>query len=557
MVPHVDTRVRFTMQRFLTVPAPGRETFLGKVCCPVRDLLNRRGPIILTLDHDTTGASGVLEVEAQEITLEEAFDLVARRAEQRLVPTLPLINILPASKSGKDPLSILSDVLSALRTIKRIHPLINIAWKVFSLASAIYEAQLQQDHNVLHLLLTMSQVYPYVENVANAGVAHIKHFRDDIARLLSLSHEYIDVVIAYVALPAWTRLVTPSSQVEKYKERFEHLKTRFEFGTTVQTLLTVGINAQALLDLAQIVLSRLKPAYTRQTTINGCQDGTRIKVINTILDWASSRDHDKKIMWLYGPPGSGKSAIATTVADQMYHRGRLGAAYFFESNSQDRCDAAGCLDSLTYQLSQFSGPFGNAVAQTIRENPGIVHASLKSRFRDLLIQPAMLLGNVRKPVTVVIDGLDECGDVLTRKELMSILQDELPYVPPHVRLLITSRPEHDIRWRFDRNTYVETLELDVNDEENVADVRKFLHGRLRDIRTEHQLPDDWPCEEHLEKLVERASGVFRWAVLASEVICTGNPQSMIDQLISDNYTDAQALVDWHVFGLHDRHRHHP
>ncbi|TFK49024.1 hypothetical protein OE88DRAFT_454802 [Heliocybe sulcata] len=565
MVPNIDTKVRFRVQRFLTVPAPGRETVLGKASWPIRDLLDRRGPIILTLNHDTTGASGVLEVEALEITLEEAFDLVVRRAAERLVPSLPAINISSASKPGKDPLSALSDVLSALRTIKRagnlatkIHPLINVAWKVFSLASVIYESQLQQDHSILELLVTMSQVYPYVEKVAGAGVAHIKHFRDDIARLLTLSHEYIDVVVAYVALPAWTRLVSPSPQVEKYKERFEQLRKRLELGANVQILLTASTTAQAVLDLeSQILLSRLKPAYARQTTINGCQDGTRRNIMNNILAWASSRDHDKRIMWLYGPPGSGKSAVATTVADRICHGGRLGAVHFFDCNSKDRSDVAGCLESLTYQLSQFSPPFGKAVAQTIRENPGIVHASLKSRFQELLIQPAMLLPDVREPVTIIVDGLDECGDVQTRRDLLSLLEDELPRMPSHIRVLITSRPEHDIRRRFQCSTYVQPLELDVKDQENVADIRKFLHGRLRDIQVEHQLPDDWPCEAHLDELVERASGVFRWAVLAAEVICTGDPQDRIEQLISDTYTDVQALVDWHVFGLQDRHNHHP
>ncbi|EPQ52267.1 hypothetical protein GLOTRDRAFT_16843, partial [Gloeophyllum trabeum ATCC 11539] len=160
-----------------------------------------------------------------------------------------------------------------------------------------------------------------------------------------------------------------------------------------------------------------------------CQYGTRSSLINAIVEWALSRHHDKKFIWLYGPPGLGKSAVAATVADSICQRGRLGAAYFFDRTSKDRCDLSGCLESLTYQLSQFSAPFGRAVARTMQETPGIVHASLKTRFHELLMKPASVLGDVREPTTIVIDGLDECEDLHARRELLSILTDELPFMP--------------------------------------------------------------------------------------------------------------------------------
>jgi hypothetical protein len=48
------------------------------------------------------------------------------------------------------------------------------------------------------------------------------------------------------------------------------------------------------------------------------------------------------------------------------------------------------------------------------------------------------------PVIIILDALDECGDPVSRKSLLSLLAQELTKLPPFFRFLITNRREADI-----------------------------------------------------------------------------------------------------------------
>ena len=48
-----------------------------------------------------------------------------------------------------------------------------------------------------------------------------------------------------------------------------------------------------------------------------CLDGTRIEILNEIVDWINNTDAaTPRIFWLYGQTGKGKSAIVHTIALQ-------------------------------------------------------------------------------------------------------------------------------------------------------------------------------------------------------------------------------------------------
>ncbi|KAF8347570.1 hypothetical protein F5887DRAFT_35858 [Amanita rubescens] len=59
-----------------------------------------------------------------------------------------------------------------------------------------------------------------------------------------------------------------------------------------------------------------------------CHPKTRKKVLKIISDWIDDSYPRQRIMWLNGPAGAGKSAIAQTVAER-YKDSRLAASFFF------------------------------------------------------------------------------------------------------------------------------------------------------------------------------------------------------------------------------------
>ncbi|KAJ7845298.1 hypothetical protein B0H13DRAFT_1476554, partial [Mycena leptocephala] len=60
-------------------------------------------------------------------------------------------------------------------------------------------------------------------------------------------------------------------------------------------------------------------AETHSTTLNSdspqCHPHTRTAVQGTIQAWADEDSAAPSVMWLYGPAGAGKSAIAQTMAE--------------------------------------------------------------------------------------------------------------------------------------------------------------------------------------------------------------------------------------------------
>ncbi|KAJ7873058.1 hypothetical protein B0H14DRAFT_2313272, partial [Mycena olivaceomarginata] len=60
-----------------------------------------------------------------------------------------------------------------------------------------------------------------------------------------------------------------------------------------------------------------------------CMHGTRLDILRSIHDWANNLD-GPNVFWLHGYPGTGKSAIAITVAAQLLESGRLASSFFFK-----------------------------------------------------------------------------------------------------------------------------------------------------------------------------------------------------------------------------------
>ncbi|KAJ7847241.1 hypothetical protein B0H14DRAFT_3138568 [Mycena olivaceomarginata] len=61
-----------------------------------------------------------------------------------------------------------------------------------------------------------------------------------------------------------------------------------------------------------------------------CHPDTRTAVQSTIQVWAADRDHQApSVMWLYGPAGAGKSAVAQSMAENWAADNLLAASYFF------------------------------------------------------------------------------------------------------------------------------------------------------------------------------------------------------------------------------------
>jgi hypothetical protein len=121
-----------------------------------------------------------------------------------------------------------------------------------------------------------------------------------------------------------------------------------------------------------------------------------------------------QLLWLSGPAGSGKTAIAGSVAESCNIGDILAASFFFSSYapSPQRCSKRYLVPTLVYQLLQHDGLeiMEEHVARAIQRDPAIFGKRLKEQFESLILKPLrrvnkQLSGEI--PRAIIIDGVDE------------------------------------------------------------------------------------------------------------------------------------------------------
>src|SRR5882762_9618975 len=71
-----------------------------------------------------------------------------------------------------------------------------------------------------------------------------------------------------------------------------------------------------------------------------CRPHTRQAVLKRIMLWVNDPANEFQIMWMFGPAGAGKTAIAQSIADMYFQSGKLAASFFFSRNTSGRDNEA-------------------------------------------------------------------------------------------------------------------------------------------------------------------------------------------------------------------------
>ncbi|KDR86087.1 hypothetical protein GALMADRAFT_402006 [Galerina marginata CBS 339.88] len=253
-----------------------------------------------------------------------------------------------------------------------------------------------------------------------------------------------------------------------------------------------------------------------------CHEGTRKIIIKKIMDWVQSLDKKELFLWIYGPAGAGKSALAQTIAEICFELKLLAASFFFMRASPGRNSDKFLIPTLAYQLTISIPGIRNHVADAILEDPLILSRTLKDQFNTLIVKPLANLPPVEdsifRPTLIIIDGLDECSEPNTQQYILSVLSSAaLGGNPVQLSFLFASRPEYDIRNAFNKdslNGLTRRLALDAKYQANY-DIRHFLSSKFDEIKGRHPLkaviPLLWPSPSDLHYLVEKSSGQFIYA----------------------------------------------
>ncbi|KAJ7090119.1 hypothetical protein C8R44DRAFT_564815, partial [Mycena epipterygia] len=245
-----------------------------------------------------------------------------------------------------------------------------------------------------------------------------------------------------------------------------------------------------------------------------CHPETRTKILTDFFDWSSSDDTKSRLLWLYGPAGAGKSAIAQSFCQNLAAEQRLGGSFFFKRGHPSRGRAMKLFPTIAYHLAVVLPEFKVAVVKRVEKDPSVFDKSFSIQLQELIIEPFQHITPARTFV-IVIDGLDECEGEHVQQQILRlignpVLQSQLP-----LRFLVASRPEPHIREAF-REPLFDGFHWTLNIEKSFDDVRTYLRDEFARIHREHHetmgaVASPWPLQEVVEQLVRKSSGYFIYA----------------------------------------------
>jgi hypothetical protein len=282
-----------------------------------------------------------------------------------------------------------------------------------------------------------------------------------------------------------------------------------------QKLKSVGFNRVGIQALSQAISHGAMRDSADRDPPPRCHPGTREKATEDIVRWIEEPNPSSTVLWVNGRAGVGKSALMQKIAELglVY----FGGCFFF------RRGAPGCnvkdhlFSTLAYQLAMNVDGMLEPVDRAMMQDFSLPKMSAAVQLQRLIIEPITLLIPLR-PIIIIIDGLDECEDFNSQRDILTLIGQVTLDPDVAIRFLIASRPEHQICDMFNKEPLLSRTRSLVLDEgyDTAADIERYLRDKFEDIHSRNRdiMPDvksPWPLKDDLEMLVWRASGQFIYA----------------------------------------------
>ncbi|KAJ3572157.1 hypothetical protein NP233_g3282 [Leucocoprinus birnbaumii] len=270
-----------------------------------------------------------------------------------------------------------------------------------------------------------------------------------------------------------------------------------------------------------------------------CHPATRLGTIERVR--SRLRNPMKRVQWLAGPAGVGKSAVMQTVAElEQEENSALITALFF-SAPNGRNDPTKVITTLAYQIALQHEEYRNYLREKIKADPKLWHKSVDVHFVEFIVEPLAKCQACQdsKPIIMFIDGLDECRGKREQLRLLNLINNFTTDYPQAPFLwVIASRPEAHITGHLYHLSFYDKEEISVDSTEACQDVERFLRAEFEKISKCDPLLSSlyrqWPPEDQLLKLLAAALGLFAYAETAVRYIgdlTVGDPITRLEIIL--------------------------
>ncbi|KAI5118072.1 hypothetical protein M0805_003661 [Coniferiporia weirii] len=417
-----------------------------------------------------------------------------------------------------------------------VHPAAKAAFLLVGVLYERFQAQQECHDEATALMKDVASLLPFIGDNEQAPATNART-RQTISEMLDLFCKISGLVIDYSGKGMPGDLFSSrKDELDLSKDELRRLRATYDWCVKTEIWKSVIETGMRTEDIQLQQLCAAKRAY--YDIGKGCLEGTRVSVLEQIREWGAS-EAGPGLFWLHGMAGSGKSAIANSVA-RMFEEQQCLLGCFFCKKDEPECRVPmNVIPTLAMHFSKWHQTYRSMVASVIQGGDGPkLTQSLQWQFGLLMKDPLTSLSVERedlppRPLVIVVDALDECGDsVDLRSELAGFLAKVADLVP-WLKVVITSRPLTEFQQVFrqpNSNYRVLNVNTGVAPEQVQADILQY---------TKHCAENLGLTEGQITNLALKASGLFIWTSTAFKFIkaqldVRGAVVSLLKQTLEDN-----------------------
>ncbi|KAL5512549.1 hypothetical protein ACEPAG_3202 [Sanghuangporus baumii] len=471
-----------------------------------------------------------LNVTDERVRAELWVSMAERRVE----------NIGMTTEGGTSADSVLGPVIQAMDqiveivdAIAEIHALFELSWKAVSALYKLVSYQFKADAKLVDMVDKMKNAFRLSTEAGSLNDRNdmlnltIKELLDETARCSRAIRAYASHSFAG-RIGHWPE----GKRMEEFAGRFAELRKKLDSVINLNTAIGVdNIESRQMLQLLQMQLELSNMDISKVSTRPRCLEGTRQDFMDRIMSRLfPDTDSDQNVVWLTGAAGAGKSTIAVTISDACDRRG-CPAAYLFCERGKD--EYLSTIRALAYKIAALHPSIRPHVADAVSKNSNISGSPLRTQFEKLLLEPIQAAAKKAKVfVVIILDALDECGTSKQREDLVRLLTIDFNRLPSNVRVLVTSRPENDMR-HLSSKGHILHIELKHTSKGNRRDVDLYIEEKMMSTVVQGP-PKGWEWDGVCKVLSDAADGLFIWASTAVRMVDeSSNPRRKLRVLLGD------------------------
>ena len=124
-----------------------------------------------------------------------------------------------------------------------------------------------------------------------------------------------------------------------------------------------------LRELSPVEDATYDSGYSTIINRHRCAQNTRVGILKDIHKWV--HDLSNQLYWMCGMAGTGKTALAYSLCQDLEERKELGANFFCLRDNPACRNSQRIIPTIAYQLANYSSAFRSKLCQVLKDEPDI------------------------------------------------------------------------------------------------------------------------------------------------------------------------------------------